>query len=117
MVRVLRPGGTLYLHAPNRWAWYEGHYKVPWLPVWPRWAARGYLAARGRPTGFLATLRPVTLADCRTWLVAAGARIERVLDGEADRPVGGRFWPAIRTAHRLLGVRPHIELIAVRSAP
>src|SRR5437667_1032086 len=52
MVRVLRPGGALYLHTPNRWACFEGHYKLFWLPGLPRPLAAAYLALRGRPTGF-----------------------------------------------------------------
>src|SRR3990172_6503860 len=35
-VRVLKPGGRLYVHTPSRWACFEGHYKVLWLPGLPR---------------------------------------------------------------------------------
>ena len=52
MVRALRPGGLPYLHTPNRWACFEGHYKLFWLPGLPRPLAAAYLALRGRPTGF-----------------------------------------------------------------
>lgn len=34
--RVLKPGGTLYLAVPNRWALIEPHYRLPllnWLPL------------------------------------------------------------------------------------
>ena len=65
MLRVLRPGGALYMHTPHRFACFEGHYKVFWLPGLPRPLARAYLALRGRPTAFLATLRPTTVAECR----------------------------------------------------
>lgn len=114
MVRVLCPKGALFLHTPSRWACFEGHYKVFWIPGLPRWVMRAYLAARGRPTAFLASLRPLTLAECRRMLEAAGARVVRVLDGEADRPVGGPLWPAIRLYYRLFGVHPYVELVAVR---
>ncbi|MBI4591552.1 MAG: methyltransferase domain-containing protein [Candidatus Rokubacteria bacterium] len=114
MVRVLRPHGVLYLHTPNRWAWFESHYKVFWIPGLPRRVARAYLTARGRPTAFLETLQPRTLTECRRILAETGARITRVLDEDARRPVGGPLWPLVRLSYRLFGVRPYVELVAIR---
>ncbi len=114
MVRVLRPGGVLYLHAPNRWACFEGHYKVFWVPGLPLWLGRVYLTLRGRPTAFLQTLRPLTLGQCRMLLENAGAQVARTLDGDANRPVGGRLWPLVRLYYRVFGVRPYVELVAAR---
>jgi SAM-dependent methyltransferase len=116
MVRVLRPGGRLYLHTPSRWACFEGHYKLPWPPGLPAWLARGYLRLAGRPPAFVGTLRPLSARRCRRLLERAGARVERVLDGEADRRVGGRLWPLVRAYYGLTGVRPHVELLAVRES-
>src|SRR3989442_2436384 len=39
------------------------------------------------------------------------ARVTRVLDGGANRPVGGPLWPLVRAYYRLFGVRPYIELV------
>lgn len=114
MVRVLRRDGTIYLHTPNRWACFEGHYKIFWVPGLPRWLARAYLRARGRPTAFLDTFRLLTLAECRRLLDAAGARVERVFEDDAGRPVGGPLWPLVRVYYRLFGVRPYLELVAAR---
>ena len=117
MVRVLRPGGRLYLHSPNRWGCFEGHYKVFWIPGLPRRLSRAYLAARGRPTAFLDTLRLLTLAECRTLVHRAGARVIRVMRDGADRPAGGPLWPLVRLYYRLFGINPYIELVAVREDP
>ena len=114
MVRVLRPGGVLYLHTPNRWGCFEGHYKVFWIPGLPPRLSRAYLAARGRPTAFLATLRLLTLTECRALVERAGARVTRVVRDDAERPVGGRLWPLVRLYYRLFGVNPYIELVAAR---
>ena len=114
MVRVLRPGGVLYLHTPNRWAAYETHYKLFYPPGLPRWAGALYVAARGRPSDFLGTLRLRSLGECRRLLERAGADVVRMLDGEARRAVGGPLWPAIRAYYRVTGVRPSIELLARR---
>src|SRR2546429_680181 len=78
------------------------------------WLAAGYLALRGRPTGFLRTLRPLTLAECRALVEAAGARVTRVLDDGMNRPVGGPPWPLVRAYYLLFGVRPYVELVATR---
>jgi len=113
MVRVLATGGRLYVHTPNRWACFEGHYKVFWLPGLPRPLAAAYLALRGRPTAFLETLHPLTLTECRELVEDAGARITRVLDDGTCRPVGGPLWPLVRLYYRLFGIRPYVELVAV----
>ncbi len=114
MVRVLRRDGLLYLHTPNRWACFEGHYKVFWVPGLPRWLSRAYLAGRRRPTAFLDTLRPLALGECRALVERAGARVVRVMAADASRPVGGRVWPLVRVYYRLFGIHPYLELVAAR---
>lgn len=112
MVRVLKPDGALYLHTPSRWSAFESHYKILWLPGLRGRAGRAYLAARGRPTAFLSTLRLVTLGECTRALTAAGVRTIRLLDGGSDRRVGGPLWPAVRLYYGLFRIRPYVELVA-----
>jgi len=114
MVRLLRPGGRLYLHSPDRRGCFEGHYKVFWVPGLPRALSRAYLAARGRPTAFLDTLRPLTFAECRALVQRAGGQVMLVLRDDADRPVGGPLWPLVRLYYRLFGINPYIELVVAR---
>lgn len=112
MVRVLRPGGVLFLYAPSGWACYESHYKVAWLPWFPRSLARLYLRLRGRPTAFVETLNALSARRCRRWLEAAGARVEELVvpgDDNAGRGLA-RAW------YHLLGVRPYIALVARKAA-
>jgi SAM-dependent methyltransferase len=116
MLRVLCPGGALYVHTPNRWAWFESHYKLPWLPGMPRSLARAYLRAHGRPTGFLDSLALLTRAECLALIDAAGGEVVRELDEGSNRAVGGPLWPFIRLYYRALSVRPLIELVARRRA-
>ena len=114
MVRLLRPGGRLYLHSPDRRGCFEGHYKVFWIPGLPRRLSHAYLAARGRPTAFLDTLRLLTLSECRTLVQRAGGQVMLVLRDHADRPVGGPLWPLVRLYYRLFGINPYIELVVAR---
>ncbi|MBS3648682.1 class I SAM-dependent methyltransferase [Pseudaminobacter sp. 19-2017] len=49
IVRVLRPGGTLCIHAEDvRNAW-DGHAQAPWPPYLPREFAAAYLEGLGLP--------------------------------------------------------------------
>lgn len=114
MIRVLKSDGRLYVHTPHRWACFEGHYKLFWLPGLPRPLSAAYLALRGRPTSFLGTLHPLTLAECRSLVAAAGGRITRVLDEGARRAVGGPFWPLVRVYYRVFGIHPYVEFVATR---
>ncbi len=112
MLRVLRPHGALYLHAPHRFSCQEGHYKIFWIPGLPRWAARAWVSARGRPAAFLDTLRPLTLGETRALVTAAGGRVLRVLEDREPRRVGGPLWPLVRLYYRAAGVNPNIEIVA-----
>lgn len=60
MLRVLRAGGSLYIRAPDYNSFYEGHYRLPWLPQMNRELAKIYLRLLGRPTAGLDTLQYVT---------------------------------------------------------
>jgi len=112
MVRVLRPGGGLFLYAPSGWAWYESHYKLPWLPWFPRPLARLYLRRRGRPTEFAGTLNALSVRRCRRALELAGARVEEISVGTEEQTGG----PLLRACYRTLGVKPYIALVARKPA-
>ncbi len=93
---------------------FRSHYKLLWIPGLPKWLGRAYLAARGRPHAFLATLSLTTIGECTRVLVSAGVRTIRVLEGDVDRAVGGPLWPLVRFYYRLSRVRPSVELVAIR---
>jgi SAM-dependent methyltransferase len=74
MLRVTRAGGALHIRCPDYRSTYEGHYRLPWLPLLPKPLARAYLRARGRPTAGLEELNYVT-----------GPRLARLLKRQAAR--------------------------------
>lgn len=117
MVRVVRSGGTVYLHAPNAWACYEGHYKIFWLPRMPRFLARWYLRLRGRPARFVESLTPLTPGRLERLFSRAGARVTRFRAADATpREAGSPLWPIVSAYYRLFGVEPSIELLAWKPA-
>jgi ubiquinone/menaquinone biosynthesis C-methylase UbiE len=114
MVRVMRRAARLYLHTNDRRSCFEGHYKVFWIPGLPLALGRAYLAARGRPTAYLGTLRPLSQRQCMRLLEQAGGRLLQQFDLGYGRPVGGPLWPLVRAYYRARGVTPYIEFIAAR---
>jgi SAM-dependent methyltransferase len=112
MVRVTRRGGLIYVHTPNAWSWYEGHYKLLWVPFLPPALGRLYLRARGRPSGYLATLRRLTPGAMRRAFARAGLRDLRFHDDAPPRESAGPLRGPIGLYYRLSGVSPFIELVA-----
>ncbi len=52
-VRVLKPGGSLFIICPNYAAFrMEAHYNVPWIPMFPRRMAALYLRYLGKDPSF-----------------------------------------------------------------
>lgn len=63
MLRVLRPGGVLYLRAPDYNCFFEPHYRLPFLPKMNRRCAERYLRWLGRPLAGLRGLKWTTERD------------------------------------------------------
>ena len=114
MVRVARSGGLVYLHTPNAWSWYEGHYKLLWAPFLPRALGRLYLRLRGRPTGYLGTLRRLTPAALARALGARGVTAIRFRDHDRPRESLGPLRGPLGLYYRLSGVAPFIECVATK---
>jgi ubiquinone/menaquinone biosynthesis C-methylase UbiE len=112
MVRVTRPGGQIYVHTPNAWSWYEGHYKVHWVPFLPQAVGRLYLRLRRRPTAYLASIRRLTPRQLAREFRRHGVRDLRFFDQETPRESIGRLWPVLKHYYRLAGVAPFVELVA-----
>jgi len=55
-VRLLKPGGIMYHICPNYFSFYEGHYKILWLPFLNKATGRGYLKLLGRYSPYYETL-------------------------------------------------------------
>jgi len=79
MLRVLRPGGILYLRAPDYNCFFEPHYRLPFLPQMHRPLAERYLRRMGKPLAGLRMLNWTTERGIIKWLGAqpSSLQIER----------------------------------------
>lgn len=108
-VRVLAPGGALYVKGPSyALRFYEPHYQVPWLPLLPKPAGRRYLRALGRDPRYLDHIgyrrRGEVLRELRRHgLALSFPRLDKLRDPAAiNRP-----WA--RRGVELLGRRPALS--------
>ena len=60
MLRVLRGGGIMLLQFPDYRSTFESHYRIPWLPLFPKSLAAIYLKILGKPILGLSTINYVT---------------------------------------------------------
>jgi ubiquinone/menaquinone biosynthesis C-methylase UbiE len=60
MLRVLKPGGVLYVRAPDYSGFFEPHYGLPFLPKMNKVIAAFYLQLLGRPLAALRELNWIT---------------------------------------------------------
>lgn len=72
-LRVLRPGGAVYIACPNYLRFYEPHYKIFWFPLLPKMLGRAYLRLRGRNPVLLDQLTYTTNSRLRMLLSNCGA--------------------------------------------
>jgi ubiquinone/menaquinone biosynthesis C-methylase UbiE len=82
MIRVLKPGGFLYIKCPDYNSFFEPHYQLPFLPVMNKGVAEKYLNFMGRPTLGLKTLNWTTEKNIIGDLLclSSALKIERMSD-------------------------------------
>jgi SAM-dependent methyltransferase len=73
-LRVLKPGGAMYVACPNYLRFYEPHYKVWFLPLLPKFLGALYLRLRRRDPVLLNQLTYTTNWRLRKLLTIAGVR-------------------------------------------
>lgn len=83
-VRLLKPGGTMYHICPNYASFYEGHYKVMWLPFFTQRIGRCFLKLRGKYSPYYETLNLVKPGTVRRLFKKHGAEIEIISLGKAE---------------------------------
>jgi ubiquinone/menaquinone biosynthesis C-methylase UbiE len=68
MLRVTRTGGGIHLMCPDYRSTYEGHYLLPWIPLFPRHLAKIYLRLLHRSMNCLNGITYTTQPRIMHWL-------------------------------------------------
>ncbi len=112
VVRVTKKRGKIYIHTPNYLSFYEGHYKIFWLPLLPKFLAKIYLRTRGRPTKFLDTINYLTPAKLAKMTKKLPVKIKFI-----NHKIGGPtnfLERIIFLYYKTFKIDPQIELILTK---
>lgn len=81
-IRVLKPGGVMYHRLPNYQSFYEGHYKILWLPFLNKSSGRRYMKLIGKYTEYYESLNIIKPKHVRQLCSHSNGRIELISDGK-----------------------------------
>jgi len=119
MMRVLRPGGFIYLNTINYLFPYEGHYKIFYPPLLPKFLAKIYLKLRGRNPNFIKNINYITTFKIFSEFNKYGVKIDNlgIKKLEKSRLLRGPGFFK-RMFRRLLIITkfyPYIELFIIKA--
>ncbi len=77
MIRVTKTGGGIHIQCPDYRSAIEGHYLLPWLPLFPRSIARIYLKLLKRPVKGLETIQYTTAPRLKKLLAKAEIKLAK----------------------------------------
>ena len=63
-------GGGLHVMCPDYRSTFEGHYMLPWLPLFPREAAKLYVRILGRKSEYIDTIKYTTTRSIKKALLS-----------------------------------------------
>ena len=113
MVRVTKPGGAIHILCPDYRGVYEAHYRLPWLPLFPRPLARAYLRAIRRPVKGLDTIQYVTRPRIVAWIGSLEGRKRLLVVNETrqtfENALRRRRLPALPGAYWLWRALPIVR--------
>jgi SAM-dependent methyltransferase len=117
MLRVLRPGGILYIRAPDYNSFFEGHYRIFFFPKMNRHLARLYLRLRGKPVIGIENIQYITLDDIIKYLSDNGmiSNVENIneinfLNREAKIKNRLPFFKDVEGFHKLINLAYECKL-------
>lgn len=69
MMRVVKAGGGVHIMCPDYRSTFEGHYLLPWLPLFPRITAKLYVKFLGRKSEYIDTINYTTTTSIKKSLL------------------------------------------------
>lgn len=118
LVRVTKPGGQIFVSTPNYLFPYEGHYRMKWIPLFPKKLGARLLKSKGRDPTFL--LHHINYTNyfqlSRLWkrhrLIVRNLTAERVISGSHPGAIYRR--PVIGSLIRRLRLYPNISWLLTK---
>ena len=95
MVRVTKSGGYIFVQAPSYLRPVERHYKIPYLPLMPKWLARTYLKLLKRPANFIDSINYIWPGRVKKLLSDINNIEINQIAGEYKRKAGSPASPSI----------------------
>ena len=83
-VRILKPGGIMYHVCPNYFSFYEGHYKIIWLPFLNKSTGRLYVKLLRRDPAQYSSINPVKPGTVARALKAHKEKINVISLGQKE---------------------------------
>ncbi|MFA6174955.1 MAG: class I SAM-dependent methyltransferase [Phycisphaerae bacterium] len=80
LVRVLKPGGVGFVHAPNYFIPIEPHYKIIFPSKCPKSIAKIYLRLLARPADFIDTINYIDYRGIKSLFESSGAVVSDILN-------------------------------------
>lgn len=113
LIRIVKPGGRVYLHCPNYAFPFEGHYKIPFPVFLPRFMGRLYLRLVGKSPQFLSTINFLTQRQLQKILFKM-ENIDFQYLYRGKRRHGGRFSFLYSFYREVLGIYPYQEVLITK---
>lgn len=112
MIRVCKNSGKIYIETRDYRGFYEGHYKIFWLPLFPKKIARYYLKIRKRNPNYLFNgIRYVTLSEIERLLKKIDKNIKVINYSTGPSRLTGTVNLLIYYYLKILRINPNVELI------
>lgn len=88
MLRVTKKNGGIHIICPDYKSTYEGHYRIFWLPLFPRPLAKLYLKLRGKDPGYLDSINYTTQSKIKRFIKKIAQKSDykvEIIDIKKDR--------------------------------
>lgn len=116
MIRIVKPGGKIYLNTPNYSYPYEGHYKIPFPTFLPKIFGYFYLFLLGKSPQFLKTINFITEKKLDAVLEKKD-NISFIRIKEIPSKSNGKIAWLLNFLKFKIGINPNQEIIITKTKP
>ncbi|MFA5173390.1 MAG: methyltransferase domain-containing protein [Candidatus Paceibacterota bacterium] len=116
MIRIVKPGGKIYINTPNYSFPYEGHYKIPFPTFLPKIFGYFYLLLLGKSPNFLKTINFITEKKLDA-ILEKKDNISFIRIKEIPSKSSGKLGWLFNFLKFKIGVNPNQEIVITKLIP